>query len=155
MARAPFQVLVLPYRQAKDGLEVAVFRRADYDVWQFVSGGGEAEESPETAARRELAEEAGVVATGIIALDAMTMIPGCWFRAWADWSDDVLLIPEHAFAVDASTTTITLSNEHLEFAWLTVERAMDRLRFDSNKNALWELHERLCPRPRGKRPAYR
>ncbi|MBL4684803.1 MAG: NUDIX domain-containing protein, partial [Nannocystaceae bacterium] len=89
MARAPFQVLVLPYRRAKDGLEVAVFRRADYDVWQFVSGGGEAGESPETAARREVAEEAGVSTTGIItteiiALDAMTTIPGCWFRAWAD-----------------------------------------------------------------------
>jgi hypothetical protein len=32
---------------------------------------------------------------------------------------------------------------------------MDLLRFDSNRNALWELHERLFPGPRCERPAYR
>jgi len=153
--RAPFQVLVVPFRKAAQGLEVAVFRRADYDVWQFVSGGGEGAESPEAAARRELVEEAGVVADAVMALDSMTMIPGCWFHAWQDWPDDVLLIPEHAFAVDAAAAAVVLSSEHLEFEWLSVAHAMERLRFDSNKNALWELSERLYPRQRCKRPAYR
>ena len=32
---------------------------------------------------------------------------------------------------------------------------MELLRFDSNRTALWELHERLFPGTRIKRPAYR
>jgi len=85
---------------------------------------------------------------------SMTMIPACWFRAWAQWPQDVLLIPEHAFAVDVGDGQIEISSEHHAFEWLSMDAAMKRLRFDSNKNALWELNERLHPRPRGKRPAY-
>ncbi|MEM6990145.1 MAG: NUDIX pyrophosphatase [Myxococcota bacterium] len=155
MARAPFQVLVLPYRTLSHGIEVAVFRRADYDLWQFVSGGGEDDESPKAAALREAREEAGIAPSSVMPLDATTMIPGCWFKAWASWPDDVLLIPEHAFAFDVGGHDVQLSGEHLEYAWCSVADAMERLRFDSNKNALWELNERLHPAPRGKRPAYR
>ena len=154
MARAPYQVLVLPYRNHASGLEVAVFHRADYDLWQFVSGGGEDDETPETAALREVNEEAGVVSQVAMRLDSMTMIPACWFRCWPQWPQDVLLIPEHAFAVDVGDAEIQISTEHHAFAWLSMNAAMERLRFDSNKNALWELNERLHPRPRGKRPAY-
>ena len=41
MARAPFQVLILPYRKAAAGeYEFAVFSRSDYDCWQGIAGGG-------------------------------------------------------------------------------------------------------------------
>jgi dihydroneopterin triphosphate diphosphatase len=58
MPRAPFQVLVLPYRRSAAGLQVAVMHRADHAVWQFVSGGGEVGETEvgetiDAAARRE------------------------------------------------------------------------------------------------------
>ena len=155
MARSAFQVLVIPYRDRAEGLEVAVFRRVDYALWQFVSGGGEDGETPYAAAVREVGEEAGVFDRPLLSLDSMTMIPACWFSAWPSWPADVLLVPEHAFAVDVGDAAVTLSAEHSEFAWLRIEAAMETLRFDSNKNALWELHERVHPRPRGKRPAYR
>lgn len=45
MARAPYQVLVIPFDDTRD-LRVAVLRRADMDVWQFVAGGGEEGETP-------------------------------------------------------------------------------------------------------------
>jgi dATP pyrophosphohydrolase len=154
--RAPFQVLVLPYRRRASALEVAVFHRADYDVWQLVSGGGELGESPEAAARREGWEEAGIPPTlAYRPLDSMTMIPGCYFHAWPDWPSEVLLVPEHAFAVELGDHEIVLSPEHLETRWLGYEQALQLLRFDSNRNALWELHERLWPGERHKRPAYR
>ena len=156
MPRAPFQVLVLPYRRGPVGLQVAIFHRADYDVWQFVSGGGELGEAWEQAARREGWEEAGISRQlEYLRLDTMTTIPACWFAAWPTWPAEVLVVPEYAFAVDVADEPIRLSHEHRSFAWLGYDAAMERLRFDSNRNALWELRERLAPAPRGKRPAYK
>ncbi len=156
MARAPFQVLVLPWRGRGAAFEVAVFRRADYDVWQFISGGGEDDETPAAAARREAHEEAGIPRdASYLALESTTTVPACWFSAWSTWPADVLVVREHAFAVDASGAGLALSAEHQELRWCAVSEAMQLLRFDSNRNALWELHERLHPGPRVKRPAYR
>ena len=47
MPRAPFQVLVLPFRETDDGsIEYALFHRKDMDIWQWIAGGGEGEEIP-------------------------------------------------------------------------------------------------------------
>ncbi|MBE3204657.1 NUDIX domain-containing protein [Frankia sp. CH37] len=74
--RAAFQVLVLPYRPTGHGTQYALFRRADAACWQGVAGGGEAGESPLRAARREAAEEAGLVGEReFVPLDARATIP--------------------------------------------------------------------------------
>ncbi|HLL21331.1 MAG TPA: hypothetical protein VK427_04325 [Kofleriaceae bacterium] len=49
---------------------------------------------------------------------------------------------------------VIVSAEHRDVRWLGVSDAMKRLTFDSNRHALWELHERLFPGPRVKRVAY-
>lgn len=154
MSRQPTQVLVLPYRRGAR-LEVAVFHRADYDLWQFISGGVEAGETILGAAQREAMEEAGI-GEGVawLALDTRASVPACWFEAWPTWGRDVLVVPEHAFAVSVSAPLV-VSDEHRTHVWLDVESAFARLSFDSNKTALWELRERLQPGPRKKRFAYR
>ena len=153
MARAPYQVLVIPYRRVEKSIEVAVFHRTGYDVWQFVSGGGEQGEAPLAAAKREGLEEAGIPKTAsYLALDSTASIPACWFPAWADWPEHILVIPEHAFAVEVADCT--RSDEHHEFRWCSVHAAMTLLKFDSNRHAMWELHERLFPGPRVKRAVY-
>lgn len=61
MARAPFQVLAIPFRRAANGLfEYALFKRTDCQYWQGIAGGGEDDETPLAAARREAYEEAGI-----------------------------------------------------------------------------------------------
>lgn len=153
MPRAPLQILVLPYRR-RAGLEVATLHRTDYDLWQFVSGGVEHGESLDEAARREGFEEAGIATTARYQqLDAVAMIPACWFPAWASWPAHVLVVPEHAFAVE--TDTVVLSAEHDDVRWLGYDAAVALLRFDSNRIALWELRERLYPGERCKRTAFR
>ena len=58
MARAPFQVLVLPFRRTGGGgVEFAVLRRRDLGLWQGVAGGGEDGEAPGQAAVREASED--------------------------------------------------------------------------------------------------
>jgi dihydroneopterin triphosphate diphosphatase len=93
--RAPFQILVFPFRRREGRLELAIFRRADDGSWQGIAGG------------------------------------------------DLLELPEHAFAIDCSDIDLKLSNEHTAFEWVDVERAEVLLRWDSNKAAVRELHQRL------------
>ncbi len=58
--RAPFQVLVIPFRRTGTVPEFAVLKRSDASYWQFVAGGGENDETPAQAATRETEEEIGI-----------------------------------------------------------------------------------------------
>jgi len=61
MARAPFQVLVFPYRRRSESeFEYALLKRWDSGYWQAVAGGGEDNESILDAAKRETHEETGI-----------------------------------------------------------------------------------------------
>lgn len=52
MPRAPFQVLVFPYRKnLLDQFEFALLLRADEGFWQGIAGGGEDSETPLEAAK--------------------------------------------------------------------------------------------------------
>ena len=141
MTRAPFQVLVFPYRfQPGTGLEYAVFRRADLGFWQGIAGGGQDAETPLEAAKREALEEGRIPRESRYwALDSTATIPVVDIAGYLLWGDDVLVVPEHCFGVDARGLGITLSYEHLEFRWVAYEAARALLKYDSNKTALWEL----------------
>jgi dATP pyrophosphohydrolase len=145
MSRAPFQVLVLPYRIGRNGaLEYALLRRSDLDVWQGIAGGGEDDETPDAAARREATEEAGLpIDAPLLPLDATGSIPAHHFAAATEWGASVVSIPEYAFGIDAGASVISLSDEHGELAWLGFTDALERFEWESNRAALRELHRRL------------
>lgn len=143
MSRAPYNVLVIPYRRIADAFEFAVFERADGSMWQFIAGGGEGCEVPASAAQREAMEEAGI--SGVLdwtALDSRASIPRSAFPT-ADWPSDLHVVPEICFAVNVGSAELRLSSEHRQFAWLDQAEARDRLTWDSNRVALWELTQRL------------
>ena len=92
MPRAPFNVLVYPFRRGGDGAyEYALLGRADEGWWQGVSGGGEDDESPLEAALRETTEETGVAlpAGEFVRLDAVEPVLAPVFRDSAAWGDAV------------------------------------------------------------------
>lgn len=143
--RAPIQVLVILYKKKKDEILFCVGLRSSKNIWQFVAGGAEDKETPIEAAIRELSEETGIniKEEDLIVLDSKTTIPVVNVTGTYTWGKDVFVIPEYAFAVDATSFQIKLSNEHTEFKWLEYNKAMDILTYDSNKSALWELNEKL------------
>jgi len=141
--RAPFQVLVIPYRWMETTPEFAVFRRSDAGWWQFVAGGGEDGEAPLQAAQRETSEEIGVANVSLIPLDSMATVPKNCFKAAQSWGNGLYVIPEYCFAVDVRDSDLRLSQEHAEVRWATYDDAASLLKWDSNRNALWELNERL------------
>ncbi len=146
MARAPFQVLVLPYRFLATGeISYAVFRRepSTGGYWQGIAGGGEDDETPLQAARREAQEEAGITTDReFLKLETFNMIPVEGVSGFL-WGEKVLVIPQYFFGVLLENEHIRLSEEHTEYRWLDYESARDILYWGSNRNALWELNYRL------------
>jgi dihydroneopterin triphosphate diphosphatase len=145
MARAPFQVLVFPYRATAEGeYEFAIFCRSDDASWQGIAGGGEDDEIPLQAARREAWEEAGIPTSfPFVALQSSASVPVTCFPSSYLWGAQTYVIPEYAFGVEVATGTPLLSEEHTEFRWLPFSQAEHILRYDSNRIALWELNQRI------------
>ena len=146
MARAKYQVLILPYHREGDSVLYCVFRRRDMDVWQFIAGGGEDEDAYSLAsAKREAFEEAGISENcRFFPLETLCSIPTeCFPKARAVWGEECLVIPEYSFAVELENAELCISNEHTEYCWVDYETARELLRYDSNKTALFELENKL------------
>jgi dATP pyrophosphohydrolase len=145
MTRAPFQVLVFPFYLHKGEPLYAIFKRSQKTggYWQAIAGGGENNETPLQAAKREAEEEAGIgPEVEFLRLDSSATVPVvkvCGFK----WGLNVLVIPEYCFGARLSTQHILLSNEHTEHRWVPYGEAHEMLHWESNKNALWELDYRL------------
>jgi dihydroneopterin triphosphate diphosphatase len=149
MARAPFQVIVIPYQiNFNEQLQYLVFKRSDLDVWQWIAGGGESNEKPEQTARREAYEEAGIPDDAqLLQLDSIASIPATHFLDHHLWGSNVYVIPEYSFGIEVKNCVIHLSSEHCKCEWLDYEIAQSRLKWESNKTALWELDQRLSVKP--------
>ena len=142
--RIPKQVLVIPYRIKDNIVEYCIFKRSDLDIWQWIAGGAEDFDKDilETA-KRELGEETGINDVEIEQLELVTQIPVVNIVKDFMWGKDTFYANEYSFCVDIGDRQISLSDEHKEFEWLNYEEARKLLRYDSNKNALWELNEKI------------
>lgn len=143
--RAPFQILAIPYRIVNESPLYCVFRRADFDQWQFIAGGGENYETPLNAAKREAFEEGGAKSDKWIELKSLSYIPveviSENHRQY--WDKDTYVIPEYSFGFEFNGE-IKVSHEHIECIWVTYEKAIQKLKWDSNRTALYELNCRLA-----------
>ena len=140
--RAPFQILVFPFVKEDGKYYYALFKRKDMDVWQAIAGGGEDNENSIEAMKREAYEEALINKEArYIKLASVATIPAVNIRG-IQWGD-IIMIPEITFGVEVASKELKISDEHTEYLWLTFDEAMDKLKYDSNKSALWELDYRL------------
>jgi dATP pyrophosphohydrolase len=70
-------------------------------------------------------------------------IPVVYVTGEFTWGPDVLVIPEYAFGARVDDAELTLSHEHTEYGWFTLDDAAKAVQWDSNRTALWELDHRL------------
>ena len=131
--------------------EFALLLRADEGFWQGIAGGGEDNETPLEAAKRETLEEAGIGSSAkFLRLDTMESVPVTTLKDNPLWGEDVYVVPQYCFGVDGSDLEIMISHEHSAFGWFKYDQAIQLLKFDGNKTALWELNQRLKGKgPRG------
>ncbi len=141
--RAPYQVLVLPFVKEGEKHYYAILKRKDLNIWQFIAGGGEGDEAPIKAAKREAYEETGINKKSyFIRLASICAIPAVNIHG-LKWGKEIVMIPEFAFGVELHSRKLKITNAHTQYLWLNCEDAIKRLKYDSNKSALWELDYRL------------
>jgi dATP pyrophosphohydrolase len=143
--KIPVSVLVVIHRP--DG-EVLLIERADHPgYWQSVTGSQDRVDEPlvETA-RREVAEETGIVAGELRdwRLSNVYEIYPVWRHRYAE---GVTHNTEHVFGLTVPAgTAVTLNpREHLAHRWLPWREAADRCFSPSNAEAILQLPRFLPP----------
>jgi dATP pyrophosphohydrolase len=134
-------------------LQVLLIERADKPgFWQSVTGSKDTlEESLHETARREVAEETGI-------LVGTPQVPDEALRDWAlrnvyeiypvwrhRYAEGVTHNTEHVFGltVPAGTPVVLAPREHLQHAWLPWREAADRCFSPSNAEAILHLPQQL------------
>jgi len=134
--RRPESILVVVH--ARDGRVLMLERVLPPRFWQSVTGSLEEGEGPGEAARRELAEETGLVAADpLIDLELSQRFPiaPAWRHRFAPGVTENL---EHAFALEVPEVFTPLVNpaEHGRHLWLSAREAIARASSWSNRNAI-------------------
>lgn len=136
--KRPESVLVAVYTATGDALLLE--RREPAGWWQSVTGSLEPGENPLEAAVRELAEETGLAADGLVdlGLEHRFTIAPAWRHKFAPGVTENL---EHAFALELpAPVAIRLDPaEHCDLAWLPLAKAIDRASSWTNRAVLERL----------------
>lgn len=142
--RKPIQVLIFLYRKNNNNkYEYCIFQRSKTQIWQAISGGVEDDETLIETVKREVLEETSIEVNDIFELSSVSSIPVVNVTGEFSWGNDVYVVTEHSFGVFTDNSDIKLSSEHKQYEWFTFDEAYNKLTFDSNKTALWELNQRL------------
>ncbi len=133
--KRPESVLVVVYTA---DLEVLLLERHNpAGWWQSVTGSLETDEQPWEAAVRELHEETGLSAHGLLDLgvNERFKIAPAWRERFAPGVTENL---EHAFALRLSERVeITLdATEHVRYEWLPLAAALERATSPTNRAAI-------------------
>ncbi|MGC0939098.1 NUDIX domain-containing protein [Pantoea agglomerans] len=116
------------------------------NVWQWIAGGVEENETIRDAALREAKEEIGIQDENfeLIELDSKCSIPKFYFKDMEEWPKDLYVITEHAFAIKLDVKSeIAISDEHCAHELINYKELVKFKTWDSNRTAAWELYCRL------------
>ena len=113
-----------------------------YDAghWDFVKGNVELNESEKDTVIRELQEETGIVEARF--LDGFREKIEYFYRRQGTTIHKEVIF----FLIETHTETVTLSFEHVGYAWLSYQDAMERLTFKNAKDVLRKAHKLLKER---------
>ncbi len=121
---------VVPYRHTSGAIEFLLVKHR-HGHWEFPKGKIDPSESPEQAAVRELAEEAGVVARLHEGFHDLV----CY--SFIDRPTGVRIQKKvHFFVGEVIAGSVTISHEHAAARWLPHKQAYTLLTHQESKNLL-------------------
>ncbi len=133
---------VWPFRGAGDAVEFLLLHRSGRDgvpFWQGVSGWIEPDEPPHHTALRELREETGFEALELYSVDSPFDLYA-WRRGTVE-----TIVPFAALV--AGDLDPTLSEEHDDWRWAPLSRAIELVPYEPQRIALRRIGEDLIARP--------
>jgi len=105
--------------------------------WDFVKGKMENSEEPKQTAIRETKEETGIIDVEFI--DGFNEEISYTFYVKNEEIDKKVIF----YLGKTKSTEIVLSHEHLDFAWLNLKDAMDRITYENAKIVLTKANNLL------------
>ena len=137
--RRPESVLVVVYTD--DGQALLLRRRCPFDFWQSVTGSLLEGETHAEAARRELAEETGLVSEGCLEYSGVSRqfaIDPRWRDRFAPGVVENVEFEWHYRLPDVADIALQ-DDEHSSYRWLPLAEAVDTVWSWTNRDALWNL----------------
>ena len=124
------------YRQTDDGLKFLLMKRnlnkIYENLWQGVAGKIEDGETAPEAAIRELKEETGLDPVNMFVADHVS-------RFYEVHEDRVNLVP--VFGMEVDSDEVMLSEEHIDFKWVTIKEALNTLVWNGQKKGIQTVHD--------------
>jgi dATP pyrophosphohydrolase len=124
------------YRHTDDGLKFLLMKRnlnKIYEhLWQGVAGKIEDGETAPEAAIRELKEETGLDPVNMFVADHVS-------RFYEVHGDRVNLVP--VFGMEVDSDEVMLSEEHVDFKWVTIKEALNTLVWNGQKEGIQTVHD--------------
>lgn len=138
--KAPISVLVVVYTP---DLQVLLLERADHPgYWQSITGSQDQNEALLQTAARETTEETGIDATNFLLTDLNFINKYEIFQEWRwRYAPGVTHNTEHVFSLllPNPTPVIVSPREHLRYAWLPQQEAIEKVFSCSNAEAIRNL----------------
>ena len=138
--KAPISVLVVVYTP---DLQVLLLERADHPgYWQSITGSQDQNEALLQTAARETTEETGIDATNFLLTDLNFINKYEIFQEWRwRYALGVTHNTEHVFSLllPKPTPVIVSPREHLRYAWLPQQEAIEKVFSCSNAEAIRNL----------------
>lgn len=115
-------------------------RRSQYmdGAWTYIAGHIEAGDAAWQTARRELAEETGLVTEALYA--------SSFCEQFYDAGNECIQIVPAFVALVADDVQVRLNTEHTAFRWLTLDEAMEQLPFGSQRDLLAQVRREFIER---------
>jgi 8-oxo-dGTP pyrophosphatase MutT (NUDIX family) len=114
---------VLVFRDRPEDVRLWLTLLSRKGHWDFPKGHPEGDETLDEAARREVAEEAGLTSADVEFIEGFeTTVSYVVAKQTRRFFKTV-----HYFLARSLTATVALSDEHTDYAWLDLEKILDRL----------------------------
>ena len=127
---------IITYKTDNDQIEYLLLHYRD-GHWDFPKGKMEPGETKQEAAHRELQEETGLNAQ----LD--NDFEETFSYSFLDPHKKIATKIVHFFMGRTVNSTISLSDEHTDYQWMTYKQALTKLTYDNAKNILKKAHKQL------------